>query len=978
MFCTPSTPKSKSNEGLPTTSYKTVMIYNGVHYQIIPGIWLLQIIRNFSAKRLRVDDIVVKIKSCVKPELVPRGYVQAKELTEKEYEYLPLTRDITESDIKQRREIKDGSAFYVDQAAIKAAIHGRVLVLDGIEKAERNVLPILNNLLENREVQLDDGRFLVSPDRYDSLLKQYSEDELTNNFRLVRVHEDFRVVALGLPVPKFRGYSLDPPLRSRFQGMSIKPKFFKNKVPEMPTSSVLKSCYPYQWILKKDGQFKVANILKTFNIIESKDKEMSRNFKIIKNMSGVLDVNVSFNGEEHQLQVPSGFGNDSDVLQSTIDRFVLTPSRRRLLTDLLLSHSSHDFCLVGPKGCGKSSIANRFASLLGYKIMPIMLYQDMTSRDLVQQRRMLPNGDTPIHPSFRIVALAEPPNLSAEASAPWFTSELMNLFLFHHVEPMNVDEEIEVISTNIRNVPEKVERNLLNFVESLKRNTELTSLARLLSTRQILRIMKRLTFYPDDCLYSAIHKACLSRFLPSLMRRNLENALEECSIYPSEEKRSMSSDGYHLQVIENMLRDFMLGEHLLLVGNQGVVRDGVIVYEDSPLVKAVKHGQILVIDEGDKAPTHVTVVLKSLLESGYMHLADGRSIVPQKSMGFTHETLNESCIPLHKNFRVIVLANRPGFPFLGNDFYNSLGDLFACHVVDNPSLQSELTMLKKYGPDIPDQVLNMLSSTFHQLRVMYEQGSLNYPYSTRELVSVVKHLQQYPNDPLSRVVGNVFDFDNFDKSTREAIFDILSKNGIATNGNGVQTFEIRILPKYKLPEPEFCGVWRRATRNTMKIDVNHGNFTVTPLSDHSPKLIFIDRIQTRTNLFTEQLASWQLPISDMSMVSDVLSLGMPNIFFLNYILSQVQTLAPPMPDFRNGGDIIIATVNPTSIFRLNTLLSNCYRLDLDADLFRRNDFSRSNFKPRLKFSRLNSAKFNDHLLVHEEVVQFPGSLIPVE
>ena len=44
-----------------------------------------------------------------------------------------------------------------------------MLVLDGIEKAERNVLPVLNNLLENREMQLDDGRLIMAPDRYDAL-----------------------------------------------------------------------------------------------------------------------------------------------------------------------------------------------------------------------------------------------------------------------------------------------------------------------------------------------------------------------------------------------------------------------------------------------------------------------------------------------------------------------------------------------------------------------------------------------------------------------------------------------------------------------------------------------------------------------------------------------------------------------------------------------------------------------------------------
>ena len=57
------------------------------------------------------------------------------------------------------------------QSAVKAALEGRVLVLEGIEKAERNVLPVLNNLLENREMQLDEGRFLMAADRYDKLLK---------------------------------------------------------------------------------------------------------------------------------------------------------------------------------------------------------------------------------------------------------------------------------------------------------------------------------------------------------------------------------------------------------------------------------------------------------------------------------------------------------------------------------------------------------------------------------------------------------------------------------------------------------------------------------------------------------------------------------------------------------------------------------------------------------------------------------------
>jgi hypothetical protein len=95
-------------------------------------------------------------------------------VTGREVEYVALTRDTTESDLKQRRELRvavgggraggggGGAAaaagaaattsVWVDQSVIEAALHGRILILEGLERAERNVLPVLNNLLENREM----------------------------------------------------------------------------------------------------------------------------------------------------------------------------------------------------------------------------------------------------------------------------------------------------------------------------------------------------------------------------------------------------------------------------------------------------------------------------------------------------------------------------------------------------------------------------------------------------------------------------------------------------------------------------------------------------------------------------------------------------------------------------------------------------------------------------------------------------------
>ena len=55
---------------------------------------------------------------------------------------------------------------------------------------------------------------------FSSLFQEHSEEELMA-WKLVRVSEDFRVIALGLPVPRYHGNPLDPPLRSRFQARDI-------------------------------------------------------------------------------------------------------------------------------------------------------------------------------------------------------------------------------------------------------------------------------------------------------------------------------------------------------------------------------------------------------------------------------------------------------------------------------------------------------------------------------------------------------------------------------------------------------------------------------------------------------------------------------------------------------------------------------------------------------------------------------------
>lgn len=60
-----------------------------------------------------------------------------------EYEFVALHRDVGETELKQGREIRSGgNLVYTDSAAVRAVKHGRVLILEGVEKAERGIMPV--------------------------------------------------------------------------------------------------------------------------------------------------------------------------------------------------------------------------------------------------------------------------------------------------------------------------------------------------------------------------------------------------------------------------------------------------------------------------------------------------------------------------------------------------------------------------------------------------------------------------------------------------------------------------------------------------------------------------------------------------------------------------------------------------------------------------------------------------------------------
>lgn len=196
-----------------------------------------------------------------------------------------------------------------------------------------------------------------------------------------------------------------------------------------------------------------------------------------------------------------------------------------------------------------------------------------------------------------------------------------------------------------------------------------------------------------------------------------------------------------------------------------------IVWHDSPLLRAAEQGLTLVVDEADKAPTEVLAVLKGLVEDGELLLGDGRRIS-------RHET-GPGIIEMHKNFTLVVLANRPGFPFQGNQFFKMIGDCFSTRVIANPDIDSETQLLGQYGPNVDKDVIRSIAGSFAELRSLADRGDIAYPYSTREAVAVIKHLEKYPSDDIISAIHNVIDFDSYEPTMYGKLGEVFKRHGIA-------------------------------------------------------------------------------------------------------------------------------------------------------------------------------------------------------
>jgi len=189
-------------------------------------------------------------------------------------------------------------------------------------------------------------------------------------------------------------------------------------------------------------------------------------------------------------------------------------------------------------------------------------------------------------------------------------------------------------------------------------------------------------------------------------------------------------------------------------------------------------------------------------------------------------------------------------------------------------------LLRKEAPNVSWSVLQRLIGVFGELRAAFTDGLVSYPYSLRELVAIVRHLNAFPHDSFRNALKNVFDFDALTKDFEPMMLEILRRHGFpitslrettATDAKPDSALPIKLADVLPLKVPT--------------ISSSVGSVSSTSDVPASPALPFkivqgpgsgrkleqkressVAHFNARIGSFSEHIASWSIPRIGRNMV----------------------------------------------------------------------------------------------------------------
>ena len=212
---------------------------------------------------------------------------------------------------------------------------------------------------------------------------------------------------------------------------------------------------------------------------------------------------------------------------------------------------------------------------------------------------------------------------------------------------------------------------------------------------------------------------------------------------------------YRVNITIETDEDDLMGGHTLQNGN--------IIFREGPVIKAMRKGAVLLLDEVDLGSNKL-MCLQSVLEGkGYLIKKTGEWVTP--TPGFT----------------IVATANTKGQgsedgKFIGTQIMNeAMLERFAITMQQEyPPVTTERNILKKemaLSGDVDEDFCKKLVDWADIIRKTYYEGAIDDVITTRRLVHIVNAFRMF-NDKLKSITMCI---SRFDEDTRNAVLDLYTK-----------------------------------------------------------------------------------------------------------------------------------------------------------------------------------------------------------
>lgn len=153
--------------------------------------------------------------------------------------------------------------------------------------------------------------------------------------------------------------------------------------------------------------------------------------------------------------------------------------------------------------------------------------------------------------------------------------------------------------------------------------------------------------------------------------------------------------------------------------------------------------------------------------------------------------------------------------------------------------------------------IKKLVLAFEELRLLTDKGVLAYPYCTRDCISVVKHLEKFPNEPLfeygnelnhnhlhplltldldCRALSNVIAFDMHDDQTKKYLAEVMAQHGIELPAHilGLTNRAIVNARKLYAPLPPHCYQRHSSRSRLINPQIDRPRLTIWKENNSAP------------------------------------------------------------------------------------------------------------------------------------------------